>query len=133
MVRLSEKADAVIAKADVVVARAEAVIARADVVIARADAVVARADAVIARADAVIARADVVIARADVVITRVDLCISPETWTAAACCRFHPRSLLRGATGWKMLSLRAFSSAPHWLPGQQAGSGKAAAGCTQSK
>jgi hypothetical protein len=75
---------------------------RATVVDAKADVVDAKVDAVIARADVVIARADVVIARADAVIAKVVLRVSPETWTAAACCRFLPRSLLRGVTGWKM-------------------------------
>jgi hypothetical protein len=102
------KADVVDAKVNVVDARADVVIARADVVIAKADVVIARADVVDAKADAVIARADVVIARADAVITRADLRVSPETWTAAACCRFLPRSLLRGAPGWQMLSPPGF-------------------------
>jgi hypothetical protein len=140
MVRLSEKADVVVAKTDVVVARVDVVIARTDVVVARVDVVVAKVNtvnttvnAVIAKTAAVVAKTDVVIARTDVVIARTVLRVSPETWTAAACCRFHPRSLLRGVTEWRMQSLRAFSSAPHWLPGQQAGSGKAAAGCAQSK
>jgi hypothetical protein len=140
MVRLSEKADVVVAKTDAVVARIDVVIARVDVVIARTDVVVARVDVVVAKVNtvnttvnAVIAKTAAVVAKTDVVIARTDLRVSPETWTAAACCRFHPRSLLRGVTEWRMQSLRAFSSAPHWLPGQQAGSGKAAAGCAQSK
>jgi hypothetical protein len=58
--------------------------------------------------------------------------ISGESWTAAACCRFGFRSPLRSAIEERMKSLwvdlRMDLWLGHLLPGQQAGSGRAAAG-----